>query len=120
MVLVDTSIWINHLQKGSVPLEKLLLDMEVACHPFIIGELACGNLKNRSEILSLLHSLPQSPIVEHDEILHFIERNKLMGSGIGLIDVHLLASARLAHIPLWTSDKKLLNTSISLQMAYNY
>jgi hypothetical protein len=118
MVLVDTSIWINHLQKGNVHLEKLLLDMEVACHPFIIGELACGNLKNRSEILSLLHSLPQAHSVENDEILPFIEMNKLMGKGIGLIDVHLLASARLAHIPLWTSDKRLLTTSISLQMAY--
>jgi hypothetical protein len=120
MVLVDTSIWINHLQKGNVHLEKLLLDMEVACHPFIIGELACGNLKNRSEILSLLHSLPQAHSVENDEILHFIEMNKLMGSGIGLIDVHLLASARIASLHLWTSDKKLFNTSVSLQMAYIY
>jgi predicted nucleic acid-binding protein len=118
MVLVDTSLWIDHLQKGNVHLENLLLNMEVACHPFIIGELACGNLKNRSEILSLLHSLPMAPSVENDEILHFIERNKLMGSGLGLIDVHLLASARLAHIQLWTSDKKLLNTSVSLNMAY--
>jgi predicted nucleic acid-binding protein len=120
MVLVDTSIWINHFQKGNVHLEKLLLDMEVACHPFIIGELACGNLKSRSEILPLLYSLPQAPSVENDEILHFIERNRLMGSGIGLIDVHLLASALLAHIPLWTSDKRLLNTSVTLQMAYIY
>jgi predicted nucleic acid-binding protein len=94
--------------------------MEVACHPFIIGELACGNLKNRSVILSLLHSLPQAHSIENDELLHFIEMNKLMGRGIGLIDVHLLASARMAHIHLWTSDKKLLNISVSLQMAYIY
>ena len=118
MVLVDTSIWIDHLKKGNVHLEKLLLDIEVACHPFIIGELACGNLKNRTEILSLLHSLPQTPAVEDDEILLFIEKNKLMGMGIGLIDVHLLASARLADIPLWTRDKRLLNVSVSLQVAY--
>jgi predicted nucleic acid-binding protein len=120
MVLVDTSIWIDHLRKGNVHLEKLLLDMEVACHPFIIGELACGNLKNRSEIVSLLHSLPLTPSIENGEILHFIERNKLMGIGIGIVDVHLLASARLAHIPIWTSDKRLLNTSASLKMAYIY
>jgi len=118
MVLADTSIWIDHFKKGNVHLEKLLLDTEVACHPFIIGELACGNLKNRSEILALLHSLPQTPAVENDEALLFIEKNKLMGMGIGLIDVHLLASARLAHIPIWTRDKSLLNASVSLQVAY--
>jgi len=119
MVLVDTSIWIDHLKKGNIHLEKLLLDIEVACHPFIIGELACGNLKNSSEILSLLHSLPQTPDVENDEVVLFIEKNKLMGRGIGLIDVHLLASARLAHIPIWTRDKRLLKASASLQIAYN-
>lgn len=114
MVLVDTSIWIEHLRTGNPYLEKLLLDIEVLCHPFIIGEIACGNLKNSSEILSLLHSLPMAPTVEHDELLLFIERNKLMGIGIGLVDVHLLASARLAHAPLWTSDEKLLSASDSL------
>ena len=118
MVLVDTSIWINHLQKGNAHLKKLLLDAEVACHTFIIGELACGNLKNRSAILSLLHALPLTPIIDNDEILLFIERNKLMGIGIGLIDAHLLASARLVHIPIWTRDKRLLNAAASLQMAY--
>lgn len=120
MVLVDTSVWIDHLKKGNAHLEKLLLDIEVACHPFIIGEIACGNLKNRTEILSLLHSLPLTPTIENEEILLFIERNNLSGIGIGLIDVHLLASSRLAHIPIWTRDKRLLNASISLQMAYIY
>jgi predicted nucleic acid-binding protein len=118
MVLVDTSIWINHLQKGNAHLKKLLLDSEVACHTFIIGELACGNLKNRSEILSLLHALPLTPVIDNDEILLFIERNKLTGIGIGLVDAHLLASARLVHIPIWTRDKRLLNAAVSLQMAY--
>jgi predicted nucleic acid-binding protein len=118
MVLVDTSIWIDHLKKGNASLEKLLLDMEVVCHPFIIGELACGNLKNRNEILSLLYSLPTAPILEHNEILYFIESKKLMGIGIGLIDVHLLASARLAHAPLWTIDKKLLSASGALGISF--
>jgi predicted nucleic acid-binding protein len=118
MVLVDTSIWIDHLRTGNPHLEKLLLDIEVMCHPFIIGEIACGNMKNRTEILSLLHSLPLAPTTEHDELLLFIERNRLMGISIGLIDAHLLASARLAHASLWTSDNKLLNASDSLSISY--
>jgi len=118
MVLVDTSVWIDHLKKGNSPLEKLLLDIEVICHPFIIGELACGNLKNRTEILSFLHALPVAPTLEHDEILYFIESKKLMGMGIGLVDVHLLASAHLAHAPLWTKDKKLRNASDNLGISY--
>ncbi|HPI92371.1 MAG TPA: VapC toxin family PIN domain ribonuclease [Deltaproteobacteria bacterium] len=118
MVLVDTSIWIDHFKKGNASLEKLLLDIKVVCHPFIIGELACGNLKNRKEILSLLHSLPMAPTLDHDEILYFIEVKKLMGIGIGLIDVHLLASAHLAHVPLWTIDKKLLNAADALGISY--
>ena len=71
MVLVDTSIWIDHYKKGNVSLEKLLLDIKIICHAFIIGELACGNLKNRKEIISLLHSLPMAPSLDHDEILYF-------------------------------------------------
>lgn len=118
MVLVDTSIWIDHFKKGNPSLEKLLLDMDIICHPFIIGELACGNLRNRKEILSLLHSLPKATVLEHDEILYFIESKKLMGIGIGLIDVHLLASAYLTHSPLWTIDKKLLNASGALGISY--
>jgi len=119
MVLVDTSIWIDHFKRGNTSLEKLLLDMKVICHPFIIGELACDNLKNRKEILSLLHSLPAAPLLEHDEVLYFIESKKLMGIGIGLIDVHLLASAHLAHALLWTIDKKLLNVSDVLGISYS-
>jgi hypothetical protein len=120
MVLVDTSLWVDHFREGNAHLERLLLDIEVACHPFIIGELACGNLKNRTEILTLLHSLPSVPAIDNDEALFFIERNALMGSGIGFIDVHLLASARLAHIPLWTNDTRLLKASVSLQVAYRW
>ena len=86
--------------------------------PFIIGELACGNLKNRHEILSLLQSLPMAPIIEFDEFLYFIERNELMGIGIGFVDVHLLASAQLAGIPLWTADKRLKSVAIKLDLGY--
>jgi len=118
MVLVDTSIWVSHFRVGSRELEKLLLDAEVVCHSFIIGELACGNIRNRKEILRLLRSLPLVPILDSEECLFFIERNRLMGTGAGFVDVHLLASARLSGIPLWTSDKKLKSLAIQLNLAY--
>jgi predicted nucleic acid-binding protein len=118
MVLVDTSIWVAHLRQGLRRLENLLMDAEVICHPFIIGELACGNLKNRSEIISLLQSLPIAPTIEFEEFLFFIDRNHLMGKGIGFVDVHLLASAQLAGMPLWTADKKLKSAADQLKLAF--
>ncbi len=118
MVLVDTSIWISHFRENNSHLKKLLLDESVACHPFIIGELACGNIKNRKEIISLLQALPQTIVAEHDEILEFIEHKKLMGIGIGIVDVHLLASSLLTNLPLWTADKKLRNTASKFNILY--
>ena len=118
MVLVDTSIWIRHLRQGDRQLEKLLMDAEVLCHPFIIGELACGNLKNRYEIVSLLQSLPMTPTIEFDEFLFFIERNQLMGKGVGFVDVHLLASAQLAGVQLWAADKRLKSAADQLKLAF--
>jgi predicted nucleic acid-binding protein len=111
MVMVDTSIWVDHLREGSHHLEELLLDTKVVCHPFIVGELACGNIKNRNEFLSLIQTLPVAPVIDLDEFLYFIDQNRLMGKGIGFVDVHLLASALLSEMPLWTSDKK---TTISI------
>ena len=107
MVLVDTSVWVSHLRDGNVGLEKLLNDGEAVCHPFIVGELACGNLKNRHEILIYLQSLPMAILAEDGEVLKFIENNQLMGKGLGYIDVHLIASAVLTDVPLWTLDKTL-------------
>lgn len=107
MVLVDTSVWVSHLREGNVGLEKLLSDGEVVCHPFIVGELACGNLKNRYEILTYLQSLPMTILAEDEEVLRFIENNQLMGKGLGYIDIHLIASAVLTDVPLWTLDKTL-------------
>ncbi|RJO61625.1 type II toxin-antitoxin system VapC family toxin [candidate division WS5 bacterium] len=118
MILVDTSIWISHFREGNSHLKKLLLDELVVCHPFIIGELACGHLKNREEIISLLKSLPKARTVENDEILHFIDNRKLMGLGIGLIDVHLLASSLLTNTLLWTADKQLSTVSSKLNILY--
>ena len=118
MVLVDTSIWVTHLRQGSRHLEKLLMDAEVMCHPFIIGELACGNLKNRNEIISLLQSLPMAQTIEFDEFLFFINRNHLMGIGVGFVDVHLLASAQLTGVPLWTADKRLKSAAELLELTF--
>ena len=118
MVLVDTSIWISHFRENNSHLKKLLLDESVSCHPFIIGELACGNIKNREEIIPLLQAIPQALVVENDEVLQFIEHKKLMGIGIGLIDVHLLASSFLTGIPLWTADKRLHMTASKYNISY--
>ena len=117
MVLVDTSVWVSHLREGNDDLDRLLNDGEVACHPLIVGELACGNLKNRSEILSLLRSLPMAIEAEHEEVLQFIEKNRLMGRGLGYIDVHLMASSVLTRTPLWTLDKQLNGVSAELGIA---
>ena len=86
--------------------------------PFIIGELACGNLKNGNEIISLLHSLPMAPTIEFDEFLFFIEKNHLMGKGVGFVDVQLLASAKLAGIALWTADKRLKSAADQLELTF--
>ncbi len=100
-------------------LERLLNDGDVICHPFIIGELACGNLKNRAEILSLLQALPMSIQAEHDEVMKFIENNQLMGKGLGYIDVHLLAAASLTEVSIWTLDKRLDEISRELGIGFN-
>ena len=112
MVLVDTSVWVLHLREGNIGLKRLLNDGDVACHPFIIGELACGNLKNRYEILSFLQALPVATQVEHEDVMQFVENYRLMGKGLGYIDVHLLASSLLTEVPIWTLDKKLNEVSV--------
>ena len=118
MVLVDTSVWVKHLRDGDRVLEGLLDDGHVLCHPFIVGELACGNLKNRTEILEHLKALPVATVAEHSEVLRFTEDNRLMGKGLGFVDVHLLASAVLSGIQLWTIDKRLHQVSLKLGLAY--
>ena len=106
-MLVDTSAWIDHLRWRNTALAKQLLEGEVWCHPFVIGELACGRLNDRSRILSLLSSLPQAPLAAHEEVLAFVDANGLAGKGIGWIDAHLLAAARLAGVGFWTLDRPL-------------
>ena len=111
MTLVDTSIWVDHLRRGNATLQQRLVDGTVLAHPFIVGELACGHLRARDEVLGLLRALPAARVVEHDEMLDFIKRYALAGRGIGWIDAHLLASARLAHAELWTLDHALADAA---------
>ncbi len=111
MVLVDTSVWVNHLRTGVPRLGELLECGDVLVHPFIIGELACGRMIHRAEILDLLRTLPQAQSAAHDEVMQFIEDRKLMGQGLGYIDVHLLTSALLSSCRLWTTDAPLRDAS---------
>lgn len=119
MVLVDTSVWVSHLRKGNDRLMALLDEGVVCCHPFVIGELACGNLKNRLEILSLLRALPIAETVDHEEILTFIDNNRLMGKGLGYIDIHLLGSAVLSGVSLWTTGRLLAQAALALGVCYS-
>ena len=107
MILVDTSVWVDHLRVADRQLAEWLLDEAVLCHPLVSGELACGRLKRRSEILELLRNLPQAPVVEHEEVLAFVEAHALMGTGLGWVDVTLLASATMAGEHFWTRDRRL-------------
>ena len=114
MTLADTSVWVDHLRESSPELSALLEEGRTLCHPFVIGELACGNLRNRTEILSLLAALPAVTIADHDEAMRFVADRKLHGKGLGWVDVHLLASALLTGCRLWTRDKALRATARSL------
>ena len=116
MILVDTSVWIDHFRNGNTEVEELLIGNEVMIHPFIIGELACGSIKNRNEILGLLNELPHAVVADHQEVLKLIEERKLYGKGIGLIDAHLIASALISKVGLLTMDKPLEKVVAFLNM----
>jgi predicted nucleic acid-binding protein len=118
VILVDTSVWIDHL-RGRDPALMTLLDAgQVLMHPFVLGELACGNLTHRSELLTLMQHLPRAPLATEAEVLAFIEHRKLMGRGIGYIDVHLLASVVLTGTArLWTRDARLAKIASDLGLA---
>ena len=117
MVLVDTSVWVNHFRVASLQLVRLLKDAKVVVHPFVVGELACGHLARRHEVLGLLGKLPRLEPVSEAEALAFIEANGLAGSGIGWVDVHLLASARLGRVSVFTADKALRRVASRLGLA---
>ena len=117
-MLVDSSVWVDHLRRGNTRLAYFLTDGDVESHLLVIGELACGNLKRRKEVLSLLGSLPRVPEAEHDEVLSLIESRMLHGRGLGWVDVHLLASAMLGHTTLWTLDKRLAEQARRLRVQF--
>lgn len=106
-MLVDTSVWVDHFRHGNPRLMTLLESEPVHTHPFVIGELLCGNLSRRREIIRLLEALPAAPVADHQEAPRFLDLHRLQGCGFGWIDVHLLAAARLAGVPLWTLGKRL-------------
>ena len=119
MILVDTSVWVEHLRAGNAQLAVLLERSAVAMHPMVLGELACGNLRDRGTLLMLWRNLPQLTAATDVEALFFLERNRLWGRGIGYIDVHLLAALSLnAGTRLWTRDKRLLGTAEHLELAF--
>jgi len=118
MILVDTSVWIDHLRHGEVELMRLLNAGQVLTHRFVIGEMALGNLQNRKLVLSTMQNLPQANAASDEEVLHFIESHALFGTGIGYIDAHLLAAVRLSPgALLWTRDKRLLAESVRLGLS---
>lgn len=120
MILVDTSVWIDHLRSGEPALATALEGGRVMMHPFVLGELACGNLQNRREVLRLLNALPAAPTATDPEALDFIERRALMGRGLGYIDVHLLASTALAAAArMWTRDRRLAAVAAELELVFD-
>jgi len=118
MILVDTSVWVDHLRKGDAQLIHLLQEDQIVIHPFVIGELACGSLKARKKILDLLNSLSPATVATDHETMAFIEVHVIMGRGIGYIDAHLCASAQLSNAKLWTRDKRL--RSMATKMGWSY
>lgn len=117
MTLVDSSVWVDHFRRGNAGLDARLRDGDVLSHPYVIGELACGSLTPRAEVLSLLGALPSAALVEYPEVLHFVDDRRLHGRGLGWIDVNLLASSVLSRAPIWTLDKALLRVAKELGVA---
>lgn len=119
MILLDTSVWIDNLRQSDAQVVALLQADFVLVHPFVIGELACGNLKSRADILGLLNTLPQARVALEHEVLFFIDSHKLMGLGISYIDAHLLAATALIEgAKLWPRDKRLYMLTQQLGWAY--
>lgn len=107
MILIDASVWIDHMRRAEVRLQRLMTDRQLLMHPYAIGEVMPGSVASRATVLATLTYLPQATIATHDEVLDLVESERLYGLGIGYVDAHLLASARLADATLWTRDKRL-------------
>lgn len=116
MILVDTSVWIEHFRAGNDRLKGLLLDEQVLCHPFVVGKLACGTLQKRREIQSMLEAWPAAELLEHDEVMKLLDVQRLYGHGIGWVDAHLLASTLLTGCTIWPFDKPLRRVAAALNV----
>lgn len=118
MILVDSSVWVSHFQSGLVHLGELLEDQAVMTHPYVIGELACGWLNPKDEIVNGLINLPKVDVVTISEFLHFMDAHDLVAKGLGFVDVNLLASSQLSDCELWTEDKRLIQAASDLGLSY--
>lgn len=116
MILVDTSVWIDHLHRAEPHLARLLSDDLVVVHEGVIQELALGSIAHRATVLDLLGNLERAPLLSHDELLGFVERNHLWGRGLSAIDAQLLGAARVARLTLWTRDKRLRTAAADLRI----
>lgn len=119
MILVDTSVWVDHLRRGNARLAEYLRLGEVLTHPFVIGEIACDNLSRRNLILDSLRELPSAVVAQDEEVYQLLKEKRLWGKGIGWIDVHLLASVLLTRSRLWTLDRNLAKVASGLQIAFH-
>ena len=118
MILADSSVWMDHIRTSNVRLQELLLEFRILTHPFVVGEIACGNLRDRDPFLGSLQKLPSVIVAGHKEALRMVNERRLWGQGIGWIDVHLLASALLTGCRLWTLDRRLGETARLLKVDY--
>lgn len=119
MILVDTSVWVDHLRRQDAAMARELEAGNVWAHPFVVGEIACGVFPRRAETMALLQTLPVASVASHVEVLGFIERQRLAGRGVGYIDVHLLASTMMtAGTSLWSRDRRLATVAHELRLAY--
>jgi predicted nucleic acid-binding protein len=116
MILVDSSVWIGHFRHSNHEFQQLLSDDRVLIHPFVIGELACGSMKNRKQVLGYLNLLPLATTATHEEVMHLLDRHALWSRGIGWVDAHLMASALLTHCALWTLDGSLRSAAASAKV----
>src|SRR5665213_614134 len=119
MILVDTSVWVDHLRRGDAELARRLRGGEVMTHRLVVEELACGTMTRREEILGLLAALPRADEADHAEFLHFVERRSLAGTGLGAVDANLLAAAVLTRVRLWTRDDALARAAARMGVAHD-
>jgi predicted nucleic acid-binding protein len=119
MVLIDTSVWIDHFNRSDSALQFLLQEYKAVVHPFVLGELACGNFKNRDEIFGLLSNLPTIAEISMEEYFVFLENHKLYGLGLGFVDIHLLASSLISRCTIYTREKSLLTVANRLKIGYS-